>query len=158
MRQIWIIELPVLALLAINAWWDWKWREIRTGSLLFFGSAGFLLKGVCDLSAGCESGLSTFTQNFCAWPELLGGIAVGVLLLLFAVLSKGAVGKGDGLLLCVTGIYLGFEKNLALLLGALLLSGFFSALLLAARKAGRKTELPFAPFLLAAYAGGVLIW
>ena len=71
--------------------------------------------------------------------------------------SRGAIGRGDGYLLCVAGVYLGIAGTLSLLSGALFLCAIWSLLLLAIKKAGKKTEIPFVPFLLAAYVGGLLI-
>lgn len=51
--------------------------------------------------------------------SLLGGI-----LLLIGRLSRGALGEGDGIFFIIAGIYLGFWKNLALLVSALILCSF----------------------------------
>ena len=59
----------------------------------------------------------------------------------------------DGVLLTVTGIYLGPERNLTLFFGALVLCGIWALGLLALRKKRRTDCIPFVPFLLAAYMG-----
>ena len=48
--------------------------------------------------------------------SMLGGMVFGGLILLFSVLSKGKIGQGDGIVFMLTGLYLGVEKNLALML------------------------------------------
>lgn len=90
-------------------------------------------------------------------PSLLcGGIALGGLLFLLGILTKEAIGIGDGVLLMVTGSFLGGTENFLLFLFALLGAGGYAAILLILKKAGRKTAIPFAPFLLAAYMGMML--
>ena len=84
--------------------------------------------------------------------EELGGIFLGVIILLLARVSSERIGYGDGLMVMVSGAFLGLFMNIRLLMWALFISALVSAALLALKKAGRHTELPFAPFLLASYA------
>ena len=84
--------------------------------------------------------------------EETGGILLGVILLLLARVSAEKIGYGDGLMVAVSGTFLGLFMNIRLLMCALFISAIVSAVLLAVKKAGRHTELPFAPFLLVSYA------
>lgn len=81
--------------------------------------------------------------------EILGGMLIGVILLLLSILSDGKIGKGDGVLMVVTGTYLGFWNNLLLLWFATCLTGVFG-LIVYFRRRQTDVELPFAPFVLAA--------
>lgn len=85
--------------------------------------------------------------------ELLGGMLIGLVLLLLSIVSEGKIGKGDGVLMVVTGTYLGFWNNLLLLWCATCMTGIFG---LAVYFKNRRTdvELPFAPFVLAACMAG----
>ena len=85
--------------------------------------------------------------------NMLLGMSVGVALLFFSVLTGGKIGAGDGVLLIVTGIYLGLEQNLQLFFCGLLLCSMWALGLLILRKKTRKDSIPFVPFLLAAYMG-----
>lgn len=85
--------------------------------------------------------------------SLLGGIAVGVIMIVVSLLSRGRVGLGDGLMLTVTGIYLGFEKNLVLFVLSQLLTACYALFLLVFRKKKGSYEIPFVPFMLIAYVG-----
>ena len=67
--------------------------------------------------------------------------------------DKPVISIGDGLLLIVTGIYLGLEENLKLFLCGLFLCGLWALGLVLLRKKSRKDSIPFVPFLLAAYMG-----
>ena len=140
--QIWIIPVQVIILLAWNAWQDCRKKEIVPVSLGIFLAAGLATNGVYAYQTPAV---------------IVGGILTGGGLLLLSCLSRGAIGRGDGYLLCVAGVYLGIAGTLSLLSGALFLCAIWSLLLLAIKKAGKKTEIPFVPFLLAAYVGGLLI-
>ncbi len=83
--------------------------------------------------------------------EELTGILLGVLLLILARLSSERIGYGDALMVMVSGAYLGIFLNIKLLMWALFISALFSLLLLILKKAGRYTQIPFAPFLLISY-------
>ncbi len=128
--------------LICNAWQDWRKREILPASLWVFGGAGLALQRIWGGQG---------------WQSLAGGVFVGVMLLFCALVTRGNIGMGDGLLLCITGLYLGFEKNLTLALGGLLLCGCCSAILLLTGRVNKKTGIPFAPFLLGAYLGGLFL-
>lgn len=83
--------------------------------------------------------------------EVLLGIAIGALILLLAFVSRQSIGYGDGWLLCATGIVLGFKYNMIILFVGCLICAIFSGCLLILKKGTRKTQLPFVPFLSAAY-------
>ena len=72
--------------------------------------------------------------------EILGGLGIGVVMVILSFLTKGAIGMGDGWLLCATGVLLGASGNFELLLTALGIG-----LLLG--KVHWKDSFPFAPFL-----------
>ncbi len=83
--------------------------------------------------------------------EELGGIALGLVLFLLARVTREKIGYGDALMVMVSGAFLGLFMNIRLIMWAFLLSALVSIMLLILKKAGRQTQLPFAPFLLAAY-------
>ena len=83
--------------------------------------------------------------------ELVMGLIPGVLLLVLALVTQESIGTGDGLMLCVLGLFCGWRQCLAVFGMALVLSALLSIILLICRKVGRKTELPFLPSLLGGY-------
>lgn len=83
---------------------------------------------------------------------LIGGTALFVLYLLLALISAGGMGLGDVKLAGVLGIYLGWFGWGELFVGAFgafLLGGIFGALLLVGRRVGRRSSIPFGPWMLA---------
>lgn len=81
----------------------------------------------------------------------LYGTVVGFAILILSFATNGAVGEGDGLVLMITGFYLGFLNNIRLLCMALFLSAIVSVAAVILGKCGKKTELPFMPFLLISF-------
>lgn len=81
-----------------------------------------------------------------AFGAFIGG---GVMLLSKA--TGGKIGMGDGFLLCVTGIGLGFWGNMELFALSLFAASIVSVILLVFRLADRKKSIPFIPFLLLGY-------
>ncbi|MFT4210724.1 MAG: A24 family peptidase [Microbacterium sp.] len=97
------------------------------------------------------------------WAALLRAVVGGaVLYLCFALLrlaGPGGMGGGDVKLAGVLGIALGWIGGGALVVGvfaAFLGGGLFSVLLLMTRRAGRRTAIPFGPWLLLGAWVGIL--
>ena len=72
-------------------------------------------------------------------------------ILLVRILSQGGIGAGDGIVVLISGIYLGFQGNCLFLLLALLVSSFYSGVLWIGKKVDRKWRIPFVPFLVVGY-------
>jgi leader peptidase (prepilin peptidase)/N-methyltransferase len=80
--------------------------------------------------------------------QLLAGVAAGAFLLAAALARPGGMGMGDVKLAAVLGLFLGWEVGVALLVA--LLAGTLVGLVVIARRGvaeGRRTALPFGPFL-----------
>lgn len=83
----------------------------------------------------------------------IGGAAMFVFYFVLAVISPRGMGMGDVKLAGVLGLYLGYLGWGAVIVGsfgAFMLGGVFSIALIALRKAGRKSGIPFGPWMLAA--------
>ncbi len=87
----------------------------------------------------------------------LTGLIPGLCLTAIAYLSKEAIGTGDGLIFTMIGSLFGFWKSIAVLFTALLFAMVIALILLVIKRAGRKTEFPFVPFLLAGVAVSVFV-
>ena len=90
---------------------------------------------------------------------LIGAAALFGLYLALALISPGGMGLGDVKLAGVLGLCLGWLGWAPLIVGAFgafLLGGLFGIGLLVSRKAGRRSSIPFGPWmLLAAWLGAV---
>ena len=82
---------------------------------------------------------------------LMTGMSVGIVLLLYSLVTHESIGYGDGCLFVMTGLFLGFWENLVLLLLASVLAGIGAAVLLFFRKKKKKERIPFVPFVFTAY-------
>ena len=63
-------------------------------------------------------------------------------------MTEGKIGKGDGLMLLVLGLLLGWRLCLSVLCTASLLAGVWAGIGMTAGKLRKTSRLPFAPFLL----------
>lgn len=107
---------------------------------LWMPVTGGLLAAVCILFC-----------NDISLPDRLAGAAVGAGVMLLSYITGGKIGMGDGIVLCITGLGLGFWGNMELFCLALMLAAALSIILLILRKANRKKSIPFIPFMLAGY-------
>ena len=132
------IMLGVLGGFAI---YDLKYKKVPVWAVLVFGAV------VLGYRFYAGAGI----------VELLFGLVPGILLLLTAFCTRESIGYGDGMVLCVLGLFLGIKNALAVLGMALFLAALPAGLLLVLKRAGRKTELPFLPCL---FAGALLrlVW
>lgn len=115
------------------------WKDLRKHRISILLTAGIFLAAVI---------LRIWRGEYAA---LAAGILPGVLLLGLSWITKESLGYGDGLVQSVLGALLGWKKALEILLGAFFLAAIFSAAALAAHRLGRKSELPFLPFIMSAY-------
>lgn len=148
----------ILLFLMSAAIFDWKTREIPVWIYILGGTEAVLwrINSMTALSEGwkIEKWIIILHGNTdgLSFLEIAGGAFIGVILLMLSKMTEGAVGPGDGMLFFITGIYLGFWKNVMLLWGSLLLCSCWGIGLLAVRQikwtAGKRTEIPFLPFVL----------
>lgn len=85
------------------------------------------------------------------WESRLGGAMIGVVLLLFGYFSKEAIGLADGILILVCGVAFGLYETMMLCFFATVYAGGCSVVLLLAGKVGKKSRIPFLPFVLLGY-------
>lgn len=81
----------------------------------------------------------------------IGGAGLFLLYLALALVSRGGMGMGDVKLAALLGLYLGFLGWGSLLVGAFaafVFGGVFGLALMLIRRAGRKTAIPFGPWMI----------
>lgn len=126
----------IVAVLLWNSIYDLKYKKI---SMPVTGIGIFIAVIVLILS-------SKYT-----WINAISGMSTGFFIIICSFLSRGQIGIGDGIICCFTGIGCGFFENLSILFLALFLSAIVSIILLIREKVGKKTKIPFVPFLFIGY-------
>lgn len=135
-----VFETVCLGFLGIAAWQDKRSLSISKKFLFLAGIFAVLGRYLLDKQATLlEWGMS---------------LLPGMILLGFGWLSRWQIGMGDVIVVLIMGLWLGYEKTFAILLIGMFLCSVFCGALVLFRKAGRKTEVPFVPFLLIAYLVG----
>lgn len=132
-----------LFLLGIGAWFDIKEKVIP----LMLPAVGAFI-GIIVLPG---SGISYF-------PDILFGLIPGAFLLLAAFITEQKIGYGDGVIVCALGVLVIWELCFVCLIAALFLQSVCAVLLLALKKIGLKSRLPFIPFLCISYVFLLGVW
>lgn len=135
------LEICMTVFLGINTWTDIRKKEIYVPVLSVFLAGGILWR--------------IWEGTF--WADGLISMGAGTIAAVISVLTRGEIGFGDGLLILAMGSVLKSGELLGVLCAALLLCGIYSGLQLLVFKKKRDTEIPFAPFLLVGYLGGILL-
>ena len=134
-----ISKIVLLFALFVMAWNDYKTQLLEIRQLLVFGVLGILLCG-----------------SWSDFYQAMGGALPGVLVLVVAWCSGESIGFGDGWLFVMTGLFLGFARNLVLLFGTFVLAGLFAVGCLMLKKKGKNDSMALVPFALTAYVLFVL--
>ena len=103
------------------------------------------------LYIGFIIGIVNFTLLlFCEERNYLDFIFVimpGMILFILSKISKGIVGEADGLLFMISGLFFTMYQIIFLFVAAFFCSFIVSCFLLLVKKAGRKSQIPFVPFI-----------
>lgn len=129
-------KIMLLGLLGWCSLEDVKQKKLTVLYILMFGVGGVFLHLVAPV---------------CSIYSMLWGMLLGLALILVSMVTRGSVGLGDGILLVVTGVYLGGSRNLELFMIGLLLAALWSLGLMVVKKKKGKEEIAFVPFLLISY-------
>lgn len=133
MKWIWGVYLTYAA------WEDWKSREV---SLIFLCFA---------------AGLGFWNLYLCRDCTHLAAAGIGMCMLVFSKMTRGALGEGDGWFFLVSACYLDFREVLCLLLGSMGIGSVWGmALLLYGQWSGqRRMADATIPFLTCAWPVGL---
>ncbi|MFF9771799.1 prepilin peptidase [Streptomyces sp. NPDC014636] len=145
---VWLLLAPVGVLLAAV---DFRVQRLPDPLTLPLAAAALALLGLTAL----------LPEHAGHWrTALYGALALGVGYYVLYRINPGGMGFGDVKLAVGTGAVLGWYGWPTVLLGtfaAFLLGALYGGALVLARRAGRKTAVPFGPFLLAGTLTGLLI-
>jgi leader peptidase (prepilin peptidase)/N-methyltransferase len=123
-----------------------SWQDIRKKKIhLALIGAGFL----------CIAAYSFWSGGITSWNRA-AGLSLGIISLLLNPVTRGQIGIGDGLIVSIIGIGLGFNRLAFMLVYGLFGAAIFSIGLIIFRKVNRKDTIPFIPFLLFGYWGGLI--
>lgn len=87
------------------------------------------------------------------WYNIFAGVLIAVPFVLIWLVSKGKwMGLGDPKLMLGMGTVLGLSQGIAAIVVSFWIAAAVGILLIITKKAGRKTEVPFAPFLVLGFA------
>ncbi|MBR5420495.1 MAG: prepilin peptidase [Lachnospiraceae bacterium] len=128
-------------------------RELYTFTVLLTGSVmDFRRKALPRwfLVLSAAGGVLMLVFASPGWSDLLCGLLPGIILLLLGRFS-GCIGMADGVLILVLGGLYGLNEGSQFLMYALLAAAVAALLLIGSRKAGRRSTMPFVPFLLAGF-------
>lgn len=134
----WIIKLVITCILGLLAVVDFKKKQISNVFLL-------IVSAIVIVNYVIFRPITII--------NLIGGVAVGIVLLGISYVTRQKIGVGDGLLVMILGAYLGFEVIGFVLLYALTLSAIWSGLLLRIKKVNRHYTIAFIPFIFVGYVG-----
>jgi leader peptidase (prepilin peptidase) / N-methyltransferase len=124
-----------------------SWQDIRKKKIhVILIGIGFLTILTCSFLAG----------EITIWSRL-AGLGLGILLLLLNPITRGQIGIGDGLIVSIMGLGVGFNATSFILAYGLFGSAVFSIGLILFRKVNRKATIPFIPFILLGYLGVLFI-
>ncbi|MET7731322.1 A24 family peptidase [Streptomyces sp. NPDC005402] len=145
---VWLLLAPVGVLLAVI---DLRVRRLPDPLTLPLAAAALALLGA----------VSFVPEHTGTWLNALwGALALGVGYYMLWRVNPGGMGFGDVKLALGTGAVLGWYGWDTVLLGTFagfLLGALYGGVLVLVGKAGRKTAIPFGPFLIAGAYAGLLI-
>lgn len=93
--------------------------------------------------------LSFFTDSIPWYEKLIGVAACGAPLLVILLVSRGGMGGGDVKFAAAAGLFLGWRLGLISLFFSFIIGAVFCLVYMRVTRCGRKTQIPFAPFLAA---------
>jgi leader peptidase (prepilin peptidase)/N-methyltransferase len=145
---VWLLLVPVGVLLAVV---DFAVHRLPDIVSVPFAAIALVLLGGAALLPGAGGSWTT---------ALLGSLTLGACYLLLFLINPKGFGFGDVKLAPALGAVLGWYGWGILLIGTFagyLLGALYGVGLILARRAGRKTTIPFGPFLVAGAFVGILL-
>lgn len=94
----------------------------------------------------CAIALFFLTKDLTVWERIIGFFAISVPIYIIALLTNG-MGEGDVKLFAVCGLLLGWKLILLTMLIASFIAAIYGLILIVAKKAKGKSEIPFGPFI-----------
>lgn len=131
----------VMVWLMFCSWQDIKSKQVN--SILILGGGIIIF-------------LSSIITGNISIENRVAGLSLGMCLLILNRITRNQIGVGDGLVISILGLSLGFKVNAFILVYSLTCSTIFSIFLLVICKVKGKSSFPFIPFILLSYVGVLL--
>lgn len=131
-----MMTFGLVSLFGLTSFDDIRTKQVRVLEIIIFAVFGIILN-------------IYYRTN--SLTSIMGGLMIGGVIYLFSIVSKEKIGKGDALIIMVSGLYLGFFDTLILLWLASVFAAVFGGIYMLAHKNKGDIELPFVPFLLLGY-------
>lgn len=129
-RQI-MADIAVGVILFIQALWDWRHKEILISVSLI----------------GLGLGILWSVWNGSDYREVILALIPAILFFLLNIVSRGAVGMGDAIILVFLGFFYSLEEIVAMCSFAFLAASAVALYMLVVMQKKGKEEIPFIPFL-----------
>ena len=129
-------EIGLILLYGLTSFDDLKTKQVRVFEIVSFGILGIVLNVISPMNS---------------IYSIIGAILVGVVLYIFSVFSKEKIGKGDAMIVMVSGLYLGFTNVMILLWISSLLALIVGLITMKKLKVDSSYEIPFVPFLMSGF-------
>ncbi len=135
------LGLIIIILLVFSAVFDWKYM------ILPDFSTGILVSSALVL---------WFSRYFGEWNYLLSALVASGFLLILNLITKGeGMGMGDVKLAVFMGLFLGYPNIIVAFYVAFILGAIVGIILMIFKKAKKKSQIPFGPFLI---LGTLVAW
>ena len=136
-----IKEACILAFLGVNSWIDIRKKQISLLITVVFAGGGIIWT--------IRTGSDALDFLLCAGTGL-GFVGI-------SIFTEGSVGMGDGWILMALGTMMRPAEFFTMLFVGMLCSAGFAGVMLMVFRGKGHMEIPFVPFLLAGYLGGILL-
>ncbi len=133
-------KIGTVLMLAVGSIWDMRGKRVPAGLL-----------ALDILTGGIITAVNRDIDWHNDWHLYAIGILIGIMMLFMGRFCGGCIGSADGIMTAVIGGMIGYRETLLLLMNAILAAAAVSILLIIFKKAGRKTAIPFIPFMLLGY-------
>lgn len=131
-----------LVFLGMGSYFDIKNRELPVTFLGIFASLGI----TCNV-----------LWKYQSLKSILIGCGIGIIFLMIGKATGEAIGYGDGVGLCILGIFEGWKGLIPVVFGAFCLSGVYGLWRMIGYKQCLKDTMPFYPFLFIALIGIIVL-
>lgn len=145
MTEKWILHMFMLGLCGIE---DYREKKISVWKIILYAGvvAGY---EIWECSSRKSAG------DIWLLKSVLGSLP-GLVMLGMGKLARESMGYGDGILVLIMGISMGFWETMGILFTAGIGASAAAVYILLRKKGGRKRQIAFVPFLFLGMAGGGL--